>query len=144
MERVTSNQGSQESNHLPLIINNNNNNNNNIIIIIIVITKKSAKKTILCKSEQKGKFLVSLITFIALSQIRVIDHEENHLYGNKIAFSKREVQVSEGSINFIDSESPEQIFIVAEVNFGSLKHTLGVVVNITVVYLKRLNHKSNV
>ena len=66
--------------------------------IIIIITKKSAKKTILCKSEQKGKFLVSLITFIALSQIRVIDHEENHLSGNKIAFSKREVQVSEGSI----------------------------------------------
>ena len=95
-----SNQGSQESNHLPLIINNNNNNNNNnIIIIIIVITKKSAKKTILCKSEQKGKFLVSLITFIAPSQIRVIDHEENHLSRNKIAFSKREVQVSEGSIH---------------------------------------------
>ena len=92
MERVTSNQGSQESNHISRII---------IIIIIniiIIITKKSAKKTILCKSEQKGKFWVSLITFIALSQIRVIDHEENHLSGNKIAFSKREVQVSEGSI----------------------------------------------
>ena len=103
MERVTSNQGSQESNHISLIIiiiivvvvviNNNNN-----IIIIIIITKKSAKKTILCKSEQRGKFLVSLITFIALSQVRVIDHKVNHLYGNKIAFRKREVQVSEGSI----------------------------------------------
>ena len=99
MEHVTSNQGAQESNHLSLIIIT-------IIIIIIIIviniiiiiTKKSAKKTILCKSEQKGKFLVSLITFIALSQIRVIDHEENHLSRNKIAFSKREVQVSEGSI----------------------------------------------
>ena len=98
MEHVTSNQGAQESNHLSLIIIT-------IIIIIIIviniiiiITKKSAKKTILCKSEQKGKFLVSLITFIALSQIRVIDHEENHFSGNKIAFSKREVQVSEGSI----------------------------------------------
>ena len=45
---------------------------------------------------------------------------------------------------FIDSESTEQIFIVGEVSFGSLKHTLGVEVNITVVYLKRLNHKSNV
>ena len=45
---------------------------------------------------------------------------------------------------FIDSESTEQIFIVGEVSFGSLKHTLGVVVSITVVYIKRLNHKSNV
>ena len=45
---------------------------------------------------------------------------------------------------FIDSESTEQIFIVGEVSFGSLKHMLGVVVSITVVYLKRLNHKSNV
>ena len=45
---------------------------------------------------------------------------------------------------FIDSESTEQIFIVGEVSFGSLKHTLGVVVSITVVYLKRLNHQSNV
>ena len=45
---------------------------------------------------------------------------------------------------FIDSESTEQIFIVGEVSFGSFKHTLGVVVCITVVYLKRLNHKSNV
>ena len=105
MERVTSNQGSQESNHISLIIIIIivvvvviNNNNNIIIIIIIIITKKSAKKTILCKSEQRGKFLVSLITFIALSQVRVIDHKVNHLYGNKIAFRKREVQVSEGSI----------------------------------------------
>ena len=45
---------------------------------------------------------------------------------------------------FIDSESTEQIVIVGEVSFDSLKHTLGVVVSITVVYLKRLNHKSNV
>ena len=45
---------------------------------------------------------------------------------------------------FIDSEGTKQIYIVGEVNFGSLQYKIEVVVNITVVYLKRLNHKSNV
>ena len=57
MERVTSNQGSQESNHI-----------SRIIIIIIIITKKSAKKTILCKSEQKGKFLAACAEYVPINQ----------------------------------------------------------------------------
>ena len=46
-----------------------------ILLILLLLPKKVQREQYFCKSEQRGKFLVSLTTFIALSQVRVIDHK---------------------------------------------------------------------
>lgn len=79
---------------------------------------KSAKKTILCKSEQRGKFLVSLITFIALSQEELLIIKKITSTEIKLLSVRGRFKLVRGL--FIDSESTEQIYIVGEVNFDSL------------------------